>query len=456
VELMNGFLRTGLTLAVLGSPCVHADVQLASIFTNNMVFQRNARIQVWGTAADGEHIEVSLAGNRTETIAHDGEWRTALPARQAGGPFNLVVRSTNTVTIRNLLIGDVWLCSGQSNMAYPLSNTTTPVQTVSAEISQNIRLYTVSSGLPPRPSELRPRQWQPATQWSASRFSGLCYLFGAELYQELRVPIGLIVSAVGATPIEAWLADDGVPEPATSAGVKAMAERSQLFRSMILPFTSHAIRGVAWYQGERNRINASSYEALLKQMVAGWRAAWSNDKLPFLIVQLSSFGKQAAFQERSLWAEVRDAQRRAVEALPQAALVVSADVGNGEVHPPDKYSVARRLADAALTLAYAASGKYRMPTVTGVARTEGGLSVAFSAQQDCIRATESMDDTFYVRDQTGRWNRAIAALEQTTVRLVSPGVAKPTMLRYGWSDNPRLGVFDCNGAPASPFEIAIP
>jgi sialate O-acetylesterase len=448
-------LSLGLCIGFLGSPCGYAHVQLGRIFTDDMVFQRDAPIRVWGTAEEGERVEVRLGDNSVQTVARNGEWLAVLPARSAGGPFDLLVRSTNTVMVRDVLIGDVWLCSGQSNMAYPLANTTTPAQTVAAEVTANIRLYTVPSALKPPPSGAPPRQWQRAAKWSANRFSGLCYLFGVGLYEQLRIPMGLIVSAVGGTPIEAWLPEDASPVAAPAAA-KGFGDRSELFRSMILPFTSHAIRGVAWYQGERNRVKASSYEALLKRMVRGWRAAWSNENLPFLIVQLSSFGKQAAFQERSLWAEVRDAQRRAVEALPQAALVVSADVGNGEVHPPDKLSVARRLADAAMTLAYVAPVRFRMPTVTGVARTEGGLSVAFSAQQDCIRAAGSLDDTFYVRDQTGRWSRANASLSETSVHLQSPGVARPIKVRYAWADNPRLSIFSCDGLPASPFELAVP
>jgi sialate O-acetylesterase len=425
-----------------------------------MVFQRNARIQVWGTAADGERIEVSLGGTSAATVALDGKWRAALPPRKAGGPFDLVIRSATTVTVKNVLIGDVWLCSGQSNMAQKLARTTTPAHTLSTGFPQELRLYSVPNPREPGFRDPRPT-WEPANPKSANLFSGVCYLFGARLHEEMRVPIGLIGAAVGGTPIEAWLPHDGAentrtPQDESAPHVDKVTGRSQLFRSMILPLTPYPIRGVAWYQGEANRNKAASYHILLKQLVSGWRAAWANETLPFLIVQLSSFGKATGFQEISRWAELREVQRRVVEEVPATALVVSADVGNGDIHPPDKLSVARRLAAAALTLTHATPGKYRMPKVASVARSGIGVSVTFSAHQDCIVASESLNDAFYVREETGRWSRAKASLDGTTVRLTPPSPGTPRMLRYGWSDNPLLAIFSCDGVPSSPFEMTIP
>jgi sialate O-acetylesterase len=455
--MSDNWRTLGLTVALLGPLCAHADVQLAPIFSDNMVLQRNAPIRFWGTATDGERVEVSLGEDSAQTITRDGKWGVALPARKAGGPSQLVVRSGNTVTIRNVLIGDVWLCTGQSNMVQKLARTTTPAETLSV-FAQDLRLYSVPNPRQRGFSDLRPT-WTLANRKSANMFSGVCYLFGARLQEELQIPIGLIAAAVGGTPIQTWLpvdrAEKNLPTRDALSVDKAIGQ-SQLFHSMIHPLTSYPIRGVAWYQGEANRNQARSYEILLKELVRGWRTAWTDETLPFLIVQLSSFGKAKDFQEISRWAELRDVQRRVADDLSNVALIVSADVGNGDVHPPDKLSVARRLADAALGLTYAMPDRYRMPKVASVARSQNGVSVTFSADQECLRASGSLNEAFYLKDETGRWSPARASLEGSTLRLTSPAVRRPKMLRYGWSDNPPLAIFGCGGVPGSPFEISIP
>ena len=504
------FLATGLLSSLL-----RADVAIDPLFGDHAVLQAGKDIPVWGTAAEGEKVTVSLAGAQASATAKNGRWQVRFPQLKASAtPGELVVSGTNTVTAQDVLIGEVWLCSGQSNMGFTVSKLRTEDKAEAfATALPQLRYFTVKRLKVPAPATRAEGVWKLASGADFGDCSAVGYYFGRALLQAGQPAVGLINSSWGGTPAEAWTSAEGlqtVPAVAaqlTTAYEKAladypnrqtwytqkMAERPQvlaaaqaagkpapkapnppddprtsqlspslLYNGMIAPIIPVAMRGVIWYQGENNKDRPHQYETLLPAMVADWRSRWARGNFPFLSVQVAPY--------KDMPPEIRESQARAIAALPVADIVCTLDVGDAkDIHPVNKRPVGERLARLARSLAYGekvvTSGpRFQALKVNGsqaiisFTHTDGGLvatagsnsATATNAGTGVAAPTGNLGG-FMVAGADQKFVPATAVIADNTVVISSPEVAAPVAVRYGWAEAPESTFANGAGLPAFPF-----
>jgi sialate O-acetylesterase len=389
------------------------DVTPHALISNGVVLQRDRAVNVWGTADRGEVVTVRFRGRESlTTTGGDGQWRLQVESQQAGGPFPLMIAGKNTIAL-NVWVGDVWVCSGQSNMWWPVATRPRSKELIGTE-NPSIRLFTVSQ----RKSEVPRRdvegEWQACGPESLVGFSAVAYYFGRELQATQKIPVGLIHSSFGGSGIEAWistaafakapeLADvresnaeaarraaqsrirlqpeidryeaavtrakrDGTSPPKPPRGMIARpSTHGQLYNGMLAPLQLLGIRGVLWYQGEANTHRAGDYQSLLTTLIRSWRLEWGQDKFPFLIVQLAPFQKIVTQPQDSDWARLREAQLRTSLAVPKTGLAVITDWGHEtDIHVKQKRPVGERLALVARAIVYGERLVHSGPRLTGM------------------------------------------------------------------------------------------
>jgi len=484
-------------LAFSGLPCFAADqpaLVLQPLFADNMVLQRDLPAPVGGTAPAGGKVTVSFAGKQKETTAGtDGKWSLKLdPLSASSTPRVMTVSagSGEVVKIENIVVGDVWVCSGQSNMRRNLTEAKDPWKEIAAANFPNIRLFDVPLKTSEGPSTELTGQWQPCSPETIAQFSAVGYFFGRALQQKLNVPIGLIYSCKGGTRAEGWtpakaLASDPqyaamiqksadgrkTHEADQAENEKNLRERefsapSRLYNGMIYPLTAFAIKGVIWYQGEANTRQSPRYQALLTKLIDAWRQAWGQGDFPFLIVQLANFEDKRPNRN---WAELREAQYLTAKNVPNSGLAVAVDIGEaGAIHPLNKQDVGARLALVARKIAYGekdlvASGpvydssrvedgriKINFSSVGGGLEARGGELKAFTiAGGDAPTPGKALADENFVPAQ--------ARIEGNSVVVWSDQVGNPVAVRYAWANNPEgCNLYNKEGLPAVPFRTDIP
>ncbi len=470
-----------------------ADVSLPAIFSDHMVLQSDVRVPVWGTASPGEKITVAFAGQSVvTTAAGDGTWQVAF-TRLATSPTarSLTIKGTNTITIQDVLVGEVWLGSGQSNMAMTVNRAKNYEAEKIAANFPLIRHFKEESPNADSPQSASKGRWVLCTPESVGTFSAALYFFGRELHQTLSVPVGLINSSVGGTPIEAWIAADvqknskeiqaaiaalpltppaaaaalnpppAVPKAAaaekqknaqkTAKATKATASRSTtggLFNGKIAPLIPYAIRGALWYQGEANTTpaKASLYEHQLALLVRDWRTRWGTE-LPFAWVQLPNF--LGAGRD---WPIVREAMLKTL-ALPKTGMAITIDVGEAnDIHPKDKQTVGHRLAQWALGSVYAqkvAATSGPLPAGHEIRGRE--MILRFRHTEGGLVAQGGPLTGFAVAGADRKWAPAQARLVGNTVVISAPEVPAPVAARYAWENFPTCNLYNGAGLPASPF-----
>ncbi|MET1057821.1 MAG: sialate O-acetylesterase [Pedobacter sp.] len=474
-----------------------AEVVPNSLFSSHGVLQRNQVLPVWGTARDGEKVSVDFAGQRAETIAKGGKWMVKIKPLKAGGPFNMVIKGDNTVTLTDILIGEVWVCGGQSNMAYRLS----PAIYNGAEEIKNanypqIRLYYVPNKVARENVEDIKSTWQPCSPELMKNFTAVGYFFARDLYKELNVPIGVISSSVGGTPAEYWLSrpalesnpalqnilgtyDNQVAtyparlekykreEPVllekytTEAGAakkenkpaprkptppqnpKESGNVGGHFYGMIEPLQPYAIRGVIWYQGEANSSRAKEYQSLFPALIADWRSGWGQGDFPFLFVQIAPFN--------GISPEIREAQLLTWQKTPNTAMVVTTDCGNAEdIHPTLKQPVGARLALAARALAYREKIEYSGPVYQSMVVRDAKAILTFSHQKKLVAKGDGLKG-FVIAGADKKFVPAKVEIQGNRLVVYSPDVAAPVAVRYGWANSPDVNLYNEHDLPASPF-----
>ena len=498
-----------LPLLVAALPAA-ADVKLPALFSSHMVLQRGAPVPVWGRADPGERVTVALrpgAGGaeiRVTTLAGaDGRWRVTLEARRAGGPFNLVVKGKNTLTLEDVLVGEVWICSGQSNMAWLVRQSRNFKQEIAAAAFPEIRLFTVKRTVSGREKTDCSGQWAVCSPGTVAEFSAVGYYFGREVHRALKVPIGLIHTSWGGTPAEAWTRREALQRHALlrpilqrykkavaeyptamkkhkkrlaawkskAAGARAAGKRpprrprspfgpahphspSGLFNGMIAPLIPCAFRGAIWYQGESNATRAFQYRTLFKTMIRDWRRAWGQGDFPFLFVQLANFKARQPAPGESAWAELREAQALALE-LSSTGMAVAIDIGEARnIHPRNKQEVGRRLALQALHAAYGRMGVHSGPVFHRMQRKSGKIHVRFHCAGKGLTVRGKTLEGFQIAgsDRKFVWARAILDPQNRDGVVVwSPEVKAPAHVRYAWADNPACSLYNEAGLPAGPF-----
>jgi sialate O-acetylesterase len=474
------------------------EVRLPAILGSHMVLQRDRPIHVWGWSNPGEKVSVALHGVSRDVIGDAlGNWSVFLPPESSGGPFELTVAASNRIVLDDILIGDVWFASGQSNMEFPLTGWPgAPMKDSAREIAgaaqPQIRLLYIPHKAADFPLFNREASWKVCTPETAAGFSAVAYLFGRELNQRERVPIGLIDSTWGGTVVEAWMSLEAISADASlmpvfstrarmmrqqdeAAAILAKEAREDLaakqagqpaphhvwrpgpeswapaafFNGMVAPVTPYTIKGVIWYQGESNSKLAFApiYAKLFPALIADWRAQWHEGDFPFLYVQISNFTSNAT----EAWAIIREAQRRSLS-VANTGMAVTIDIGDpGNVHPPDKQTVGARLALAARALAYGESVEYSGPLFRQAAPDGDGVRVWFDHTAHGLVAKGDALQGFEIAGDDGRFVTAAARIDGQTVVVSNAQVAAPKYVRYGWANAPVVNLFNSEGLPASPF-----
>lgn len=455
---MNKIVVFGLMLIMLATVAVAA-VAPASIFTDNAVLQRGISVPVWGTANDGEKVTVRFQKQEVSTTAKDGKWMVRLAPLKAGGPFTLKI---NDIEFKNILVGEVWICSGQSNMAWTVNNTTTGPVDIARSENPDIRLFTVPLKASYTPLTNIESQWVTCEPATTKTFSAVGYYFGRALQKALDVPVGLINTSWGGTFAEAWTSLEGfkaMPEFASwvadeyTQKADGPNHASVLYNAMINPLVPYAFRGAIWYQGESNAGRAFTYRTLFPGMIKSWRDAWGQGDFPFLFVQLAPYMKIEDAPQDSAWAELREAQLLTLKASPKTGMAVITDVGNpNDIHPRDKEPVGARLALAARKIAYGQDIVDAGPIYKGMKTRGSSITLYFDNVGSGLVAKDGKLTGFAIAgaDQKFVWADA-RIVDDNKVLVSAPSVVNPVAVRYGWANCPVVNLWNKDGLPASPF-----
>jgi sialate O-acetylesterase len=536
---------TRFLLLVLSLQLLRAEPQLASLFTDGLVLQCEQKVRVWGRATPGEKLSVEFAGQTVATLARqDGGWSVELaPLAASGTPGTLTVSSASgRQVVRDVLVGEVWLASGQSNMAAPLSSTPDAAERLRESADNQLRFFIVEKQTAAAPQGRVSGKWEASAPGTAGALSAVAYHFARELRQHRQRPVAIILSAWGGTPIEAWMSlgafrDSPVleaplrrweealreqarvkanpalateysaalqawrqevepafnqatkaynadraagkavgekpkpsrPEPSNPdpMGIPSPSRRPQTptvcHNAMIAPLAPFALQGVLWYQGEQNAAAGLEYRALLPRLIADWRKLWGAE-LPFLYVQLPSFGKDPVPVAEKGWPWLREAQLLA-RSVPRTAMAVTIDLGDPDnVHPDGKEHVGHRLALLARREVFGedivASGPLPVSLQAEGAQfrirffTTGAALVAGQAPWRARGVAPLPTDRlvgFFLAGEDRRWEPAEARIEGECVLVTSRHVPRPVAVRYGWANSPACNLYNSAGLPASPF-----
>jgi sialate O-acetylesterase len=527
---MRRFMTTiGLSALVIATwhPQSQADVKLPALFSNGMVLQTGITTPIWGTADPGEHVSVVLNllngdALRPESVRADsqGRWKLTLaeevaPSRrllrrfrrwetvglEPGGPYSLTVSGKNQITLADVYIGEVWICSGQSNMEWPLRMTTGAEQTIQQAKNPLIRLFTVTKATADQPLEEVKGTWRECNPESARNFSAVAYFFGRDLQKALNVPVGLIHTSWGGTRAESWTRRevlesqpewrDEFPryEQAKADHPKALAQYrdeqekrksadsskekgqkpqtgsrapsdparnpnspSVLYNAMIAPLIPYGIKGAIWYQGESNAGAAYLYRKLFPLMIQNWRNDWRRGAFPFLFVQLAPWQAIVREPQESAWAELREAQLLTSQNLRHTGMAVITDVGDPkDIHPRNKEPVGARLALIARARTYGKPVEYAGPTYDSMYVADNTTILRFTHVGNGLEARGGPLTGFTIAGEDQKFHNADAEIRDNMIHVWSKEVPRPVAVRYGWANYPVVNLWNKDGLPASPF-----
>ncbi len=479
-----------------------ADITLAPLFRDGAVLQRDQPLTIWGKAAAAEKVEIKFRNQTASVITSaDGRWRVTLRSEKAATfPSDLVAKGANTVVVRDVLVGDVWLCSGQSNMAFLVRNGNDAEREIAAGDFPLIRQFKVPTVAADKPAEDVAGAWTTCTPASVGGFSAVGYFFARDLHQKLGVPIGIVNSSWGGTQIEAWLSEPALradpsaneifarwdqrmaefpqkmlehatavskweKEPAEGKARKGKKRAAPakpegpgsrwipggLYNAMIAPLVPYAMRGILWYQGEANGARHTEYASLFTGMIKQWRADFGQP-LPFYFVQLANFERNAGLKGDE-WAFQREAQAKALT-LPHTGMAVTIDIGDPkDIHPKNKQDVGRRLALHARQQIFGEKIETDGPVFVEAKRDGAAMRVTFT-HADGLRLTPAATDgraSFEVAGENRKFVPAQARVEGNTLIVSADSVGTPVAVRYAWRNSPDARLFNAAGLPAAPF-----
>ncbi len=459
-----------LALVFIGCSASNAPLRLHALFSDHMVLQRNTSVPIWGWAEAGMKVTVSPAwGDAVQTRADDrGRWTVSIQTPDAGGPSTMTVATSDTtITIGDIVFGEVWLGSGQSNMEMPLKGwpPNDPIEGSETEIATAdfpmIRMFTVERTVSLTPKDDVKGSWIVASPETVAGFSATAYFFAKDLHAGLDVPVGIIHSSWGGTPAEAWVPSAdlaNVPGFETMSESFATAEAglalspnspSLLFNGMIAPILPYAMKGVIWYQGESNVGRGKQYETLFPTLIRSWRARWESGEFPFYFVQIAPFIYGES--EPSPAAELREAQRLTLS-LPNTGMVVTSDIGNPtNIHPANKKDVGERLSLWALAETYGKDIVHSGPLADRAEFNALNVVVRFKHVGSGLVAKGGPLTDFELAGADGVFHPANAVISGETVVVSSAKVSKPVTVRFGWREASQPNLFNKEGLPASSF-----
>ncbi len=436
----------------------HSALRPNRLFRNHAVLPRGVDLPVWGTAPDGTRVTVEFAGQKLVTTAADGKWMVRLKALPASNkPQVMRIRGNTSYTLRDVLVGDVWLASGQSNMERQLGPRPPQKELVGwkeAAAAANyplIREFKLPLATSKNPANDAKGTWTVCTPDTAPQFSAVGFYFAGDLQPKAGVPIGIIQSSWGGTFVEAWTSAEGLQKVGIDAAQSKETNQNApaaLFNAMIAPLRPYPVRGVIWYQGENNNGDPTAYRTHFPALIADWRTQWKAPNLPFLFVQIAP--------HNDLKPELREAQFLTLAKMPYPAMAVTTDCGDaGDIHPTNKAPVGQRLAIAARALAYGEKIEYSGPLYQSMAISGGKVSLTFSHTGKGLVAKDCPLKGFTIAGDDGNFVPATAEIRGATVVVSNKDVPSPKAVRYGWANVPDVNLFNACGLPASPFRTDV-
>lgn len=518
---MNRRIWAALMAAVVGlaGSQARADVKPHALFTDGMVLQRGMKCPVWGMADPGEQVSVTFkikkqdvaAETSAATTADDkGKWRIELQVADAlaGGPYQLTIKGKNTIELKDVYVGEVWICSGQSNMEFHLGGAHNAKEAIAHSKNPKIRLFTVPKNTSDKPLtgfKGQPK-WQECDEKSSPSFSAVGYFFGRDLQKAIDVPVGLIHTSWGGTVAEAWTTRSALEsnpelkgmiekydssrtsatenyekalkkyaadmEKHKAAVAKAKEENKKeppaprkptppdnnpnrpcvLYNAMIHPLQPYAVKGAIWYQGESNAGRAYQYRTLFPAMIQSWRKTWKEDNLTFLFVQLAPYMPIVSEPQESAWAELREAQLLTSLHCKNTGMAVITDVGDPkDIHPRKKEPVGARLALAARALSYGNKIEYSGPQYDKMTKKDGKAVLHFTHVGKGLEAKDGALQGFTIAGADRKFFNAKAEIQGDSVLVWCDKVTEPVAVRFGWANCPVVNLWNKDGLPASPF-----
>lgn len=493
-----------LVIVLVLAGVLSADVRLPSVISDNMVLQQGKAVPIWGWADTNEAVTVtgSWGSGKWETTAdQDGKWMVKIDTGKAGGPYEMTVSGKNPITIKNILVGEVWVCSGQSNMEFTVKQAKNSAEEIAeANNYPQIRQFLVGRKVIYTPMYNCNGKWQICNSQTAGNFTAVGYFFGRELTKQLNVPVGLINTSWGGTPAESWMSREYLekdpnfqpilkrfeaasvdinglkakyredmqkynaivpqlkaegkplpPKPEEPIGPGHPYSPTGLYNGMIVPILPYGIRGAIWYQGESNAWRAYQYRTLFPAMIKNWRDAWHQGDFPFLFVQLANYMQPEPQPVESDWAELREAQLMTLSSVPNTGMAVTIDIGEPDIHPKNKQDVGKRLALWALAKTYGKDIVYSGPIYKSM-KVDGNKAVlAFDDIGGGLVAKGDSLKGFAIAGADRKFVWADAKIEGDTIIVSSDKVAAPVSVRYAWAINPVCNLYNKEGLPATPF-----
>lgn len=440
-------------------------LEVASVFQDGVILQRNSELPVWGWAEPGESILVELGEIRKEALSdEDGRWQVLFAPMEANkSPIEMRIKSsTEELEVRNILVGDVWLCSGQSNMQWSVRQSNNGPREIAQARNPTIRQFSIERKASDTPSNKVEGRWIEAVGPQTGQFSAVGYYFAKELQNELDVPIGLLRAAVGGTMIESWLPHElietlgerRVPPSRPQPQQAVFDKPSCLFNGMIHPLVPLPIKGILWYQGERNARFHEEYRESFPLLIDSWREYFNNPDLPFYFVQLPNFAAREGPHLQS-WAWMREAQLEALQ-IPGTGMAVTIDIGDpSDIHPGNKQDVGLRLALLALNRSYGKEHQDGGPVFARAYPNDedpSRLRVEFDQSHPAPYPIDNIARAFVLAGVDRNFLPAEdAVLEGHSLLLHSSAIHKPMFVRYAWDNDPEVTIFSECGLPASPF-----
>lgn len=497
-----------LLLLSAASFTAQADVRLPGFFNDHMVLQRDIAIPVWGWADPGEKVTIKLGESESVTVTTDdlGKWKAKLPAMEAGGPYQFIVSSSNSIQINDVLIGEVWLCSGQSNMEWTVARSLNPVEEAAAAKYPQIRHLKIGRTTNGYPQDDVSAAWEVCSPETVPNFTAAGYYMARHLQKELGVPVGLLNSSWGGTRIEPWTPIEGFAEvealndihtrllqtmpesdayraflqkhitdteewlsfaraalksgeispiapefPTGLLPITKHTEPAAIYNAMMAPLVGYGMRGAIWYQGESNHTEGMLYHEKKKALVAGWRKLWGIGDFPFYYVQIAPF--QYGGEDSTILPRFWEAQSKSLE-ISNTGMVVISDIGNiSNIHPANKQEVGRRLALLALKNDYGRSDLVASGPAYDSLETGGGkIRVNFSNTAGGLKSRDGKPLThFQIIGEEAEWRDASATIDGDSVVLSSPEIKEPAAMRYGWNKTAEPNLSNGADLPASPF-----
>jgi sialate O-acetylesterase len=438
-----------------------ANIRLPNVINNNMVLQQQSAVKLWGWAGPAEKIFITTSwDNKTDSTVttRDAAWTLNVKTPAAGGPYTITFKGQNTIVLNNVLIGEVWVCSGQSNME--MNDGWGGIPDIKAALptcaNSNIRFFTIPKTTSKYPQDNCGGEWIACDSNTLKVFSAVAYFFGKKLNTEMNVPVGLISTNWGGTPAETWTETEAINN---DAELKAAAAKQQpydwwpylpgaAFNAMIAPVTNYNIAGAIWYQGEGNTISPDTYGKLLTTMIGSWRKAW-NKELPFYYVQIAPF----TYENKFISSVIREQQTKAM-AYPNVGMAVITDLVNNvkDIHPKGKRLVGERLANWALAQTYHKDGLlYKSPMYKSMEVQKNKAVITFDNAPNGLVATGKNITEVYIAGADKVFVPATAKIEKDKLVVSSPKVPQPVAVRFSYSNAGMGNLFSKEGLPVNPF-----